>query len=346
MSTVNTLILSLIFPFLSYGFSIFDMENNKRFSSNSTLNVSDPDIGSNLVKKMKDSGMSFPEGVTLVESKTTHTSLGTLKTFYLFYNAIEVEGNTLVASFKNDGQLLTVNSNLPLLHLHLVNTALVDTEVFQKAKADIDKILMEIGAQIGLPSKSKLLIIRDGENKPKVVWRFFIGSYVIDVDADGKKAGEIHQMFSTIAYENRVKTYIHPVPFPLGLMLDPSQKGTPILNDQTLTSDGLFLTLANSSLVDDQMRVCSNMVHQTRQLLDSRFGMNSFDNNNGAIHLVFYNGLSNNAFSNNNILGFGPDDGLSRALDVVGHEYTHSIITNTTNFGVQGSVGGVKRAPC
>ena len=76
-----------------------------------------------------------------------------------------------------------------------------------------------------------------------------------------------------------------------------------------------------------------------------RFGRNSLDNQGGSILAIVRLGQSfPNAFFNSelNLMAFGDALPFAGALDVVGHELTHGVISNSANFNLSKSVRGIE----
>lgn len=132
----------------------------------------------------------------------------------------------------------------------------------------------------------------------------------------------------------------------------PLYRGVKVMNDGQRTLEGTFLPL----LVTDDVTAASENLTTTRDFYQSEFNRNSYDNAGAKIiaavevqqyHLIPILGMKENAAwmqpFGHFMFGAGGSrlGGFAQALDVVGHEFTHAVISSTSNLEYVGQSGAL-----
>jgi Zn-dependent metalloprotease len=133
---------------------------------------------------------------------------------------------------------------------------------------------------------------------------------------------------------------------------NPLNRGVLVMKDGKRTLEGLVMPL----LLTRQVRAAHKNFASTLQFYADQFGRNGYDGEGSPVraavelqryHLLPLFGLKNNAawMDQFNHFVFGAGDsklgGFSSAIDVVAHEFTHAVISSTSNLQYVGQSGAV-----
>lgn len=266
------------------------------------------------------------------------------------FHRVRVDGAEVVAMLDSSGALKALNSSLVATPSLSVQPEISKSDALSAAVARLGYKDPELGEGAG----DGLLIVDALRGKPTLVWQFSIREHAdasnpaqVQVLAQGAKKGRVHRAISlghsvagSISIYDASVTLVTPSPL---------YKGVKVLeNGKT--------TLLGHALVGEEARAANRNLELVREFYSQKLGRTSWDGNGAGIDasvnvqritLVDLLGQKQNAawmapwkmF----VFGAGGDElgSFTSALDVVGHEFTHAVVSTTSNLEYTGQSGAL-----
>ncbi len=259
------------------------------------------------------------------------------------HNRVKIEGAELILIFDKSHKLRSVNNSL-------VNLSGFDTNVKFKKKSAMSKIVRTFkykNPAMGRSVNDGLLITTyPASKKPVLVWQFsvrekggFNKALSIQVIAGGSNAGKV------LRFRN-LKHRMTDVDIYDGQDIDGEVKpgaGVKVIEDSKVVNGTLRELSENIQNSFNNINIVSNFYSKV-------YSWESFDNKNSKISAITElktGGLKENAAWVDGwgvfLFGFGGDilANIPGALDVVGHEFTHAVISRTSNLTYEKQSGAL-----
>jgi Zn-dependent metalloprotease len=258
------------------------------------------------------------------------------------FNRVRIEGAELVALVDSNGQLVTINSalrNLAGQHFTVQNS--ISEKDAQNAAA---LALRYVSPEFARDSADGLVIVFDGQDRPVLVWQLSVRESDtgdrparVQIFAQGRSAGQVYKAVSLGHGAVPISIYDSSVTL---VIPNPILKGVKVLENGRPT-------LLGYALISDEAKAAGDSIEKVTSYYNEAFGRNSYDNLGSEVRASvnvqkygFFDvlGQKQNAawigpwkmF----VFGAGGDllGGFTKALDVVGHEYTHAVISSTCDL--------------
>ncbi len=261
------------------------------------------------------------------------------------HNRVRIDGAEIIANFDRSGKLKALNSSL--LGISNFN---VQPEITKEQAlfVIINNLEFKDDLIIGNDHGDGLKIITETGKNPVLVWQYSLmgtnntgfGAIQIQVIARGKSKGRIKRIIniSTAAKKGSIKIYDASITI---VIPNPVYKGVKVLDN------GKKSALIPEKMVSNTAKNANKNFTLVRDFYGENFNHWSFDGEGADIKVSVdvqrkgfwdVSGLRENAawippwkfFA----LGAGGNnlDGFEEALDIVGHEYTHAVISESSNL--------------
>jgi len=290
-------------------------------------------------------------GESLVFRQAKVSARGISLRFTQRHNRVAIEGAELIALFDRQGALESLNSSLVAAGSFNVQPEISREAALSNAASTLGYIKPELGAG----NRDGLLIARlpGARTGFMLVWQlsfreFDTGERPVEVQviARGRNAGNLLRERSLAHAIAPVSIYDSSI---TAIIPNPYYKGVKVMENGKPTLIGRVLPL-------DEAKKANNSFEKVLNFYSRAFGRNSFDDA-GAMVSASVNvqkfgfldilGQKQNAawmapwkmF----IFGAGGDElgNFAGALDVVGHEYTHAVVSSTSDLLYEGESGAL-----
>ncbi len=358
LSTVTFLVCSVAAQSASADIKLFRPEENTS-SISGELKVAPAQMTSAAARSSVQAFLAQHAGELAMDPASTlkdgileQSSDGSSLRFAQMVGDVPVDGAELVAIFGSDGQLQALNSSL-IKQVELQKSDSVQTISHESARTAAIKKLGIKTPQFGSDRDDGLRFVADASGKFTLVHQFSVldteGALAplrVRVLARGEKAGEIHST-TEVAHEI-ADVIVHDASISL-LMPGLISKGARVLENGKKTGVGYLIG-------GKVAKAASSNITKTLQYYLDTFGRNSYDNAGAPIHAavnvkkfhVFdLTHMRQNAawMSPFKMFVFGAGgnqlDYFESCLDVIGHEYTHSVVDATSRLAYEGQSGAL-----
>lgn len=320
----------------------------EHFSSN--IQTSAADLGtkaeqirlSKAVTELLDTvGKTLPKNATLVPYRFTSDKKGLSLRFVEFIGQTAVDGGEAVAIFNQDGKL--VGLNLSIKDVTAADDAAVPAgEVLELAKVELNNLLGARGLKLPSYIQASKLVFAETAHGWQQVWRIDLPSFRVDVIASGMHVGDIVSLRNAnTGFTGKLKIYNgRYVP----LIATDFNKGILVLDHGKETDSVRLGKLVGRKLITPGVLATQDNMRLTTRFYHDVFGRDGYDDKGASITAIadlgtgFFSlqgaNASWNAAAQIFSFGIGNDifDDLAKASDVVGHEFTHAVISNSSNL--------------
>lgn len=286
-------------------------------------------------------GPSKINGETLQLRKVDKTARGFSLRFVQRHNRVRIQGAEVVALLDRQGNLLSLNSSL-------VRTPKISVQPELSREQALYEAASRLGygqAEEGQGANDGLLVTIASNGAPLLVWQFSLREYAtgenpmqVQVVAQGQYVGQVWSALS-LSHDaaGAIKIYDASVSI---VIPNPLFKGVLVLDDGKPTLRGRLI-------LGQEAKDAHSSFDNVREFYSEQFGRESWDDNGADIvasvnaqRISFIDplGQKQNAswmapwkmFT----FGAGGDllDDFTKALDVVGHEYTHAVVSSSSNL--------------
>ncbi|MGK5088530.1 M4 family metallopeptidase [Bdellovibrionota bacterium FG-2] len=295
-------------------------------------------------------GLSHVDAEVLELGRVHGDAKGYSLRFHQRYARVHVQGAELIALTDFAGNLLTLNSSL----IAAPSISVQPSISRDQALALAIKSQQYSDAELGQDVHDGLLIVTP-KGIPTLVWQFSLREHStggkaaqIQIYAQGARAGKVLKSISigNEVAEATISIYDASVTF---IMPNPIYKGVLVLeNGKT--------TLAGYALISDEARFANTSFENVRDFYSNVFERNSYDNqgaeivasvNSQRITMIDLLKQKQNAAWMGPwkmfMFGAGGDElaGFTAAVDVVGHEFTHAVVSSTSNLTYEKQSGAL-----
>lgn len=289
-----------------------------------------------------DRGM-LSEGFDLVAISRNDDSNGHSVQIQQTYYGLRVEGGTVTAMFDKENELIAINQALVKNLDFGVKPSLLEEQAFQKASNKIVSFLASKGIPVpNFISHAELIIANHFGPGYQLCWRFTFPHvlYRIDVVAAGPDAGKAYAPRGIGASASLAKVKIYNGSL-IPLIPVQEAKGILVLNDGVETEDAKTARLFGKELVTEDASAAAKSMKKILKFYKTMFGRDSFDGKGASVELssdIASPFAIGNAYwdPEHKLFAFGaPDDVMGHdtaCLDVVGHEFTHAVVSYSSNL--------------
>ena len=291
---------------------------------------------------------------TLLLKHSEKTPEGLALRFVQQQNGINVEGAELVALFDKSGELTTLNSSLATIDAAQIQQgAMLSRE--SALKIAISKLGIQ-NAELGNGDGDGLRLVK-GKHGFTLVWQFSIREALdgsdashIQVIASGKRAGEVLKSFSLMhstAKPGTISIFDASVSL---IMPNPLYKGVKVRKNGHRWGLGVLE-------ISPEAKKADITLHEVRDFYRETFDRDSFDGKGAPLaasvnvnrftkHLDLLKMRENAAWVGPwkfFIIGSGGKHlgNFSESLDVIGHEFTHAVVSATSALAPDGQSGAL-----
>ena len=266
------------------------------------------------------------------------------------YNRVAIEGAELVAIHDANGKLKALNSSLVPAPGITVNPDIT----LRAALASAVRELGYLDAEVGEGRGDGLLIVGAERNEPKLVWQFSLREHAdgskplqVQVLAQGPRAGQVSRALSL---SHGASTPINIYDASIILVIPtPLYRGMPVLENGEPTLRGRLFAGTEANAANSSFERVTDFYKRTfaRDSYDGRGATVHASVNVQAIGVIDLLGQRQNAawLSPWKMFAFGGGGdelaGLTAALDVVGHEFTHAVISSTSDLAYVNQSGAL-----
>ncbi len=295
-------------------------------------------------------GLSHVDAEVLELGRVHQDAKGYSLRFHQRHSRVHIQGAELVALISNNGNLNVLNSSLVA-----EPSITVQPEISrEKALALATQSQHYTDAELGQDVHDGLLIVTP-KGTPTLVWQFSLREHAdgskamqIQIYAQGKKAGKVLKSISLGNDVADAKISIYDASVSL-VIPNPLYKGVLVLENGKPT-------LAGRALMTDEATFANRSFENVRDFYSNVFERNSYDNkaaaivasvNSQRITLIDVLGQKQNAAWMGPwkmfMFGAGGDKlaGFTAAIDVVGHEFTHAVVSSTSNLTYEKQSGAL-----
>ncbi len=293
---------------------------------------------------MTAAGLSLDADTRLKLTRITNDRKGASLRFAQFHRDMPVDGGEAVAIFDQNGVLHALNLLLKTDIAVNSDAPVPDNEALEWAKEKIHKRLRLLGLK-KLPlaiQSSKLLVANTKQFGWQQIWRFGVSPLTFDIIASGPHAGQLVKLRQiTTDFSGNVSIYNGAY---VPLIATEKNKGILVLKNGKETDAARLAKIVGKNLVTPGVLAAQENIQLTSRFYHEVFGRDSFDGKGATITAVadlgtgFFNLQGGNASWNpiHQIFSFGVGndifDDLAKAPDVVGHEFTHAVISHTSDL--------------
>ena len=262
------------------------------------------------------------------------------------HHRVHIEGSEIIAMFNPQGKLTALNSSLVPTPKVSVNPKVTQKKAYQTA-------LKHLNIQEPNDIESPKLLIVMTEKKPKLVWNFVISDTTKDFHAvqiqvsatTGDVTKTLH-LSQHLGEPSQINIYDASITL---LIPNPIYKGVLVLKNGKPA-------FARARLVTPQATNGNDSFEKTLNFFQTEFDRTSFDNQGSMIKASvnvqkhdFFDPLGQKLNAawiapwKLFIFGAGNEKmaGFESALDVVAHEFTHAVVSSTSNLEYSGQPGAL-----
>ncbi|MBL4931964.1 M4 family metallopeptidase [Clostridium paridis] len=286
--------------------------------------------------------------------------------FAQIINGVKVNNSIINVHFDKDGVISSINGKL---QKNKTITTLGSKKVSEGDAIEVAKKQYKFKSLRNTPSAEKLIITKDDKNyevyKVNISYKEpTIGNYDVYIEAN---SGQVIQSDNNIRYDGPVtgsgidvlgKTkslnlYQSGTSYQ---MKDITKSSTSEISTYSLnngTTTGTLVSNSTNYFGTEPYKASVSAEYNASKVIDfykNLFIRNSLDNKGMAIESYTHYGTQyNNAFWDGYEMVYGDGDGttftyLSGDLDVVGHEMTHGVISNTANLSYHNQSGALNES--
>lgn len=312
----------------------------------------DVEITSCLSKSIK-SGLSDFD-VRLSRKRDDH--LSTLYYFHQYYQGIKVDYSAVVYAVDKVTGKKSISASLAThLRANFDQNRDYRSELVEAKKVASEK-LGKLGAQLPIEIRDSFLLIKKPDveigmgslTPPYLVLRVAIYFLYIDIIAEGPRQGEVDYVLKDINDAN-VKLYNASL---VPMFPTTNMRGMLVMKNGKLTQDARIAERFGQKLVSDDAKAAAQNFQKTYQFYDKAYGLKSFDGQDSEIVVTVDHGKSNFSMVSDNAswmsfaklftISNGESlRGLGSALDVIGHEFTHAVISYSSNLIYESQPGAL-----
>ena len=283
-----------------------------------------------------------------------------------YINGVQVYGNLINVHFNKDGVIVSANGKVEKNRNITVigNKTITEDDAIEIAKRQFIYKSLRV-----TPKAERLILSKDGKNYEvfKVNISFTeptIGNYDIFIEAH---SGKVIRIEDNIRYDGPVtgsgvdvqgnikplNLYLSNSTYEMGDLTKTATNGIYTYDAQHTTSTGYMVSNTSNYFNDENYKASVSAHYNAGQVIDfykNLFGRNSLDNKEMEIDSFTHYGENyDNAFWDGNEMVYGDGDGttytyLSGDLDIVGHEMTHAVISNTADLQYDDQSGALNES--